>query len=277
MNKLTLTALLILPATTIFAQSGTFSIKGTVPNAGSQAKAFLLYSSDGNNITDSTAVVNGGFEFKGTVATPTMGSLLIGHSGQTFGELRRSRKVDVLSMYIEPGNTQVTGVDSVKKAKIIGSKLNDENQRLIAELKPFNDKLTALYAEERAVPKDKQTDELSAAFDKRENAIDADKKVVYTKFIKANPASYVSLNSLQGAVGYYPEASDLEPLLNVLSPELKATKQGKAYAEMIPKLRMVALGAQAPEFAQNDKDGKSIALSSFRGKYVLIDFWAGRD
>ena len=79
---------------------------------------------------------------------------------------------------------------------------------------------------------------------------------------------------MQGAVGYYPEASDLEPLFNALSPELKATKQGQAYAEMIPKLKLVALGAQAPEFAQNDKDGKSIALSSFRGKYVLIDFWA---
>jgi peroxiredoxin len=30
----------------------------------------------------------------------------------------------------------------------------------------------------------------------------------------------------------------------------------------------------APDFEQNDKDGKPVRLSSFRGKYVLLDFWA---
>ena len=34
------------------------------------------------------------------------------------------------------------------------------------------------------------------------------------------------------------------------------------------------IGNAAPEFTQNDIDGKSIALSSFLGKYVLVDFWA---
>src|SRR5476651_1433995 len=43
---------------------------------------------------------------------------------------------------------------------------------------------------------------------------------------------------------------------------------------MIPKLKLVALGAQAPLFTQNDKDGNPISLASFKGKYVLIDFWA---
>src|SRR5690606_3791910 len=34
------------------------------------------------------------------------------------------------------------------------------------------------------------------------------------------------------------------------------------------------IGAIAPDFTQNDQDGKPVSLSSFRGKYVLIDFWA---
>jgi len=271
MKKFTATALLLLPAAAMFAQSGSFTVKGSLPGAGT-SKAFLLYSQEGKPLTDSTDVVNGNFEFKGTLATPTMGTLLVTHSGQTLGALRRQRKVDLLSMYLENGEIKVTGTDSVKRAKITGSKLNTENQALVAELKPLNDKMTALYAEESAVKN--PTSEQSEAFDNREEAIDKEKRAVYTKFIKAHPASMVSLNSIQGAVGYYPEASDLEPLLNMLSPELKATTQGKAYVGMLPKLKMVAIGAQAPEFAQNDKDGKSIALSSFRGKYLLIDFWA---
>jgi peroxiredoxin len=42
----------------------------------------------------------------------------------------------------------------------------------------------------------------------------------------------------------------------------------------MPKLKAVALGATAPEFAEADTAGKTVSLASFRGKYVLIDFWA---
>jgi peroxiredoxin len=273
MKKITSIALLLLPAASVFAQSGAFTIKGSVSNASPTAKAFLLYAADAQNITDSASIVDGKFEFKGTVPVAVRGSLLIGHAGETFTALRRTRKVDILSLYVEPGNTEVKGTDSVYNAAITGSKLNAENQKLVAELKPYNDKMKALYAEEAAA-KDKVTPEMSAAFDKRENDIDAEKKVVVGKFIKANPASLVSLDNLQTYIGYYPEASDLEPMFNTLSPALKDSKQGKRYAEMIPKLKLVAMGATAPEFAQNDKDGKSVALSSFRGKYLLVDFWA---
>ena len=272
MKKITSMALLLLPAA-VFAQTGTFAIKGTVSNVNAPAKAFLIYSGDTQSITDSANVVNGSFEFKGTLATATSGSLILAHAGETMGTIRRSRKIDRLSIYVEAGTINIKGADSVYKATITGSKLNTENQALQAELKPFNDKMTALYAEEAAAGKN-VTPEMNEAFDKRENAIDAEKKVVYGKFIKAHPASLVSLNNIQGYIGYYAEASDLEPMYNILSPELKATKQGKAYAEMIPKLRLVALGAQAPLFSQNDKDGNPVTLASFKGKYVLIDFWA---
>jgi peroxiredoxin len=34
------------------------------------------------------------------------------------------------------------------------------------------------------------------------------------------------------------------------------------------------IGSMATEFTQNDQNGKPVKLSSFKGKYVLIDFWA---
>jgi peroxiredoxin len=36
----------------------------------------------------------------------------------------------------------------------------------------------------------------------------------------------------------------------------------------------VAVGRPAPDFTQNDTAGRPVSLSSFRGKYVLVDFWA---
>ena len=67
---------------------------------------------------------------------------------------------------------------------------------------------------------------------------------------------------------------DIAPLFNGLSPAIKASESGKQFAERLPKIKAVALGAIAPEFAEADTAGKMVSLSSFRGKYVLIDFWA---
>jgi peroxiredoxin len=50
------------------------------------------------------------------------------------------------------------------------------------------------------------------------------------------------------------------------------------YYDMLSKelqsLLMGAVGTAAPEFVENDINEKPIALSSFKGKYVLLDFWA---
>lgn len=40
------------------------------------------------------------------------------------------------------------------------------------------------------------------------------------------------------------------------------------------KAEKIIIGSVAPDFTQNDTTGKAVSLSSFRGKYVLVDFWA---
>jgi peroxiredoxin len=64
------------------------------------------------------------------------------------------------------------------------------------------------------------------------------------------------------------------PLYNNLSPVLKATGDGKFLAGMVQHMKAVQLGAIAPDFTQPDTAGTPINLKSFRGKYVLVDFWA---
>jgi peroxiredoxin len=38
--------------------------------------------------------------------------------------------------------------------------------------------------------------------------------------------------------------------------------------------KLLGYGQLAPGFTQNDTEGKPVSLSSFKGRYVLIDFWA---
>jgi peroxiredoxin len=45
-------------------------------------------------------------------------------------------------------------------------------------------------------------------------------------------------------------------------------------AEVVDKLKVTAIGQVAPEIALANPEGQIVKLSSLRGKYVLIDFWA---
>ncbi len=46
------------------------------------------------------------------------------------------------------------------------------------------------------------------------------------------------------------------------------------FAKTIDAARATSLGAMAPDFTQNDVNDKPVKLSDFKGKYVLVDFWA---
>jgi peroxiredoxin len=66
----------------------------------------------------------------------------------------------------------------------------------------------------------------------------------------------------------------MEELLNKLSPAARNNAPGKYYQQKVAAARATAIGQIAPGFVQNDTAGKPVALQDFRGKYVLIEFWA---
>ena len=49
---------------------------------------------------------------------------------------------------------------------------------------------------------------------------------------------------------------------------------GKEFVAFVAKVKATAIGQPAPEISLPDPSGKIVSLSSFRGKYVLVDFWA---
>ncbi|ULQ53603.1 TlpA disulfide reductase family protein [Flavihumibacter fluvii] len=59
-----------------------------------------------------------------------------------------------------------------------------------------------------------------------------------------------------------------------MSPAVKASFYGKYLSDRINESKIGSIGSPAMEFVQADTSGKPVALSSFKGKYVLVDFWA---
>ena len=71
-----------------------------------------------------------------------------------------------------------------------------------------------------------------------------------------------------------PQPEVIRSLYEPLTPEVKNTYYGRIINEVLQKYEAVEIGKIAPEFSQTDLEGKLISLESFRGKYVLLDFWA---
>ncbi|MDR1371884.1 MAG: TlpA family protein disulfide reductase [Dysgonamonadaceae bacterium] len=102
-----------------------------------------------------------------------------------------------------------------------------------------------------------------------------ERDTILFKFINRCPGSFVSLMLIaQMHEEERTNKSTLDSLLNTLSPNIKKIEMCKALASDIKASLVNATGTEAKDFKQPDIRGKSVKLSDFRGKYVLVDFWA---
>jgi peroxiredoxin len=269
MRKIIASILLLSPLA-LLAQEGSYTLTGKIGTLSAPAKIYLSNLMIGAK-PDSSNIQNGQFEFKGTISAPRQFALILNRTGSK----ERDRKPEMLNIYLEPGSITVNTPDSLSHAKVSGSKINEDNERLKLALKASDEVRSALMAEYGAkTAEEKKNEEGMAAFGKRYSANEEVQKQVLKDFINGNPASYISLVSLKKMAGSVPDYAEVSPMFNALSDEVKNTETGKAYASYLDKLKATAIGAIAPDFTQNDPDGNPIKLSDFKGKYVLIDFWA---
>ncbi|WP_316818295.1 TlpA disulfide reductase family protein [Pedobacter nyackensis] len=236
MKKVVLCFLLALPFTG-FCQQHKYLIKARFDHISPKAKAYLIYQVDNMMVIDSCRVKGGTFTFSGVIKEPLQCTLVLGHGGK----LNEAGDVDSQSVYLEAGSIQVEGENALAKAKVWGTPLNldnQEKQKLIKSIKGLGT---------------------------------VEEPILMSGFVRRHPASRVSLDWMVEIGGRdnlviesYPE----------LSEALKQTKAGKELGHAIKTSLSIRAGKPAPDFALPDQNGRLIRLSDFRGKYVLLDFWA---
>ncbi len=90
-----------------------------------------------------------------------------------------------------------------------------------------------------------------------------------------SPPSLGVINILQGQMIDKDDYMDLYlATADKLKKEWPDYTHAKDFIEMVEKMKITAVGQLAPEISLANPDGKVIPLSSLRGKYVLVDFWA---
>jgi peroxiredoxin len=273
MKRMILLALGLVPAA-VWAQNSNFTLNAKVGQTAATAKAYLIYRSADKLVIDSAAVDDGAFKFTGTVTDPVRARLVLDHKGEGLAKL--GRDADVVVVYLEKGDISLTAKDSVKNAVFTGSKLNDENKAYKAlTLAPEKD-IAMINAEYASAPADKKADQdfkdgLQARYKVTMEAL----RTQQQQFIKQYPGSYVSLMVLLEQIGYDDiDVATVEPVYKSLSASVRNTAAGVELAKAIDARRATSVGAMAPVFTQNDVNDKPVSLTDFRGKYVLVDFWA---
>jgi peroxiredoxin len=252
-----------------------YLIKGKI-GANVPVKVYLVSRDAAGEKIDSVVVKNGTFEFSGEVKRPLSSTLYVNYD--TTRNFSRNLR-DVVRIFIEPGKITVNSPDSIKNA-IVNSPVNNDLREWNEKIKSLRTRKSELSAEWMTFARDTtlspeeksvKEKELNAKYD----SVSKIEKDFARDYIKAKPDSYFALNTLfTTVVGYYPDGNEAQELFNSFSAKLDSTELGKETQVKINKWKATSIGSVAPDFAQSDSTGNNIKLSDFRGKYVLLDFWA---
>lgn len=271
--KKTIIALSIVLPTIAFAQNQGFTIQGKAGKTNAPAKIFLSYRSGNQFVQDSALLKKGAYSFKGETLSPAKATLTLDYAGTGLRSV--GKNPDILNIYLDNGTILINSKDSLKKSVVKGSVINADYAKYNKVFSGLQAKLDALDKEwYGASEEQRKGTELRASLQERHKPIAAEKEVLQKEYILKNPNSYFSLVALREIAGSNINVAEVEPVFLGLSTQLRESKTGKDFTQLIDAAKGTAIGAMAMNFTQNDTLGKPVSLTDFRGKYVLLDFWA---
>lgn len=247
--------------------SAQFSLEGKLMNT-TLDKVYLSYNdAKGDRKKDSSNVMNGSFRFSGNIKDPAFATL------SANGGMNMIDANSYGTIVLEPAKMTVEiNNDNFQQMKVKGSAshnefsfVNDQTLKIRERWKVVMDTLSAVNKRS------------NWEFQEMKNWVlkpyHAEMEEVTAAFFKKYPSSVVTAYFLRGKTRELSEDS-LKKMYNRLSAKAKQSESGKAILRDLEDKKKGVPGAMAAEFAATDINGKPLKLSDYKGKYVLLDFWA---
>lgn len=255
---------LILPTILV---SQEFEINGDFE--GNETDQLILTYHDLSNefVMDTLEITDGKFQTKGIVN----GVQRVYFTGKTSSE--SIEDPNLAMFFLGPGKIDLSLKENeFKNIKVRGSEIQSEFESFQKKIKPLREEINKIYKEFLLADQNKEYEKVSQLQTvlriKNEEISDLEIEYAFR-----NPDSYLS--SYYGNMHKRRIGSDsLKILYNNFSPRVA----GNGYTQKIEdylNIETMALGDKAPSFSSLDSNGKEIDLDSFKGRYVLLDFWAG--
>ena len=263
-KELILTLVAVTAGFLVRAQSADFTIRGSVKNPLAGKVYLQAINERGFPATiDSAAAKGGGFEFRGKAA-----------QGGGFYQLNFAN-AQRIPLLIEGGETLTVDVDG-KTTNVSGSKTMEYFQKINRLQAGFQTKaadLNAQYEAATAKKDAKRQQQIKAEFDQGQQAI-------ATQVRALMPELGTSLTALYATNFLDPEQDFalFERLADQFGKEKPTSRMTQAFVATVRRMQAqkngLPIGKPAPEIVLKSPDDKVVPLSSLKGKYVLIDFWA---
>lgn len=264
--------LVVFPAFALTANAqNNLKVKGKFETTEQVKMVYLNYMTPEGFLMDSSELKNGEFLFNKKIDEPTLAILSIRFEPS---ETQKNPRADRMELFLEKGTMNINAKDSLKSAIVSGSKAHNELVKLNKVQKKFDDDLENLRTEYRKISGEKNNDSRLPDIGAKMRDVSKNKHENLYDYLQVNYKSPIALYVLDKYSGPDIALEKIEPIFNKLSESLRNSPSGQAYKEKIEAARNTSVGAYAMNFTQNDTLGNPVSLSDFKGKYVLIDFWA---
>lgn len=251
MKRIMLTAAVCFVVAAAHAQVSSV-VKGKVAKGHPARKVWIGYEDKNDYVTDTVDIKEGWFEFRVSSERPALAQVTLVVPPPPGERRRRSQEENDdagvmrnMALFYTDGTIQLA-FDTAGVATVTGGGKEEAAHKAFTAMGKENAK----------------KGEAAQPFEK-----------MVTGFIQQYPDAYMSLDIMEMFAGVIQPAT-FEPMYNALSPRLQNTAKAKAWKLRLDQAKKLDVGQKSIDFTLNNVKGDPVSLSDFRGKYVLLDFWA---
>jgi len=246
--------------TNLFAETvkdTSFTITGSMIGFGDGTEVKLEDQNTGVQLA-SAQILKGKFVLKGKLTEPTLCWLKITGDEQQY-------------IYVENKPIAVSGTKPIRaNYKVTGSQSHNDFLDFQKSFNPLILRLQTIVPVINSTPYGPQRDSLMMIYNNIQDTI----QLNIDGYINNHLSSFVSPFILFVTTQFYEDPVLLEKRFLRLDSVIRATPTSKSLKNYIDFNKVGAVGTDALDFTQPDTSGVQVSLSSFKGKYVLVDFWA---
>lgn len=259
MKKLLL-ILLTCPLITLAQTTKGFIIEGKLDGFPDGTDIRLFKNGDNVEMT-ATKLQNGKFTLKGSVAEPVLCFIFIG----------QDNSIKPAELYVENTVISVKGKKTQPEIfEVEGSASHKDFEAFIKAFLPLAKQLQSLASTINTTVPGPERDKLMTLYTSTQESV----QTTLDKFVKDKSRSIVVPFVLNATYSFNEDVVMLENRFKSLDEKVKKSQAGSQLELFIAESKIGAIGTDAMDFSQPDTTGAPVSLSSFRGKYVLVDFWA---
>lgn len=246
--------------------SGTFTISGTIKNPAAIKNIYLLAADSASiNVVDSAILNDGKFEFKHKAPYANLYKLRIG--GAIF---------DFIAKNGESINFSTDLSDEKHTYTISGSAESEKIQEFNKISSVFSEQYTQVSNDyqARAEAIGKESDSLMNTFQPRIRKIAEDNNLAILKFVNENKTSLAAFYAMASITPPQQYEQELIKYAEDIKDKFTDNPGVTRFKKQMAYMKPVTIGQKAPDFIIAGIDGKPVKLADYKGKYVMLDFWA---